>query len=206
MRKKRTLLICAVCALLALLALLAYKPASREPSYDGHPLSHWVGILGRIPPRLVGDQIDPYREAANAIDQIGVAGVPFLVKSIQGSPPRWKFQLYTWFARAHLPFANRLGDSMARASQLAEGSRLAFQVLGEKAMPALNDLCRLMNETNTPSTSYAAITALSRFGTNAVPALLAVGANTNHLFHIQAQFTAAQILNGHPPPAPFLDQ
>jgi hypothetical protein len=196
MRKKRTLLICAACALLALVALLAYNPTSGEPSYGGQPLSFWVAPLGEddiIPPAQ-------YKETTNAIDHIGAAALPFLVKWIQYEPSPLRVTLSDLFDRA--PFtSHRLSERImeTKAQRLADGTYFAFYVLGEKAMPAFDDLCRLMNNTNRPCTASAAITALSCFGTNAIPPLLAVGANTNHPFHIRAQSIASQILLRHSP-------
>jgi hypothetical protein len=200
-RKKRTLLICAACALLALIALMAYTSATAEPSYDGHPLNYWVAILGD--PSGLSSRRPDFDKATNAIDHIGAAALPFLVKWIRGFPPQWKVQLSKWTARPWLQFANRLCNaSIMRANRLYDGSGIAFQVLREKAMPAFDDLCRLMNETNTPLTSFAAMAALCCIGTNAIPPLLAVAANTNHPFHIQAQLSADIVSQRAPAPSP----
>src|SRR5262249_43615820 len=87
------------------------------------------------------------------------------------------------FPKARLPFANRLLYSISYRHELAIRTRGAFLILGEKGMPAFDDLCRLTNETNKPFTAFCAIVALQGFGTNSVPPLLAVAANTNHPFH-----------------------
>jgi hypothetical protein len=133
-RKKRTLLICAACALLAILAVFAYKPASREPSYDGHPLSYWVASLGRT-----GTPESDLEKATNAIDHIGVAAFPFLIKWIPYSTPNWRPTVGNWLRRRPFPFAQPMSVWIMepRAKQLDLGTRSAFRVLGERAVGPL---------------------------------------------------------------------
>ena len=193
MRKRRTLLICVIGAALAFVAFFAHNPTSGEPSFDGHPLSYWVASAGSEPPDLV-----QLWKATNAFNHIGTAALPFLLKWIQYEPSPLRVTLSDLFNRAPFKsyrFSERIMQT--KAQRLADGAYYAYYVLGLRAMPAFDDLCRLMNETNRPSTAYAAMMALSCFGTNAVPPLLAVGANTNYPFHVQAQSIASQIL--HPP-------
>jgi hypothetical protein len=133
------------------------------------------------------------------MNQIGVAALPFLVNWVDCDPPQWKRQLSVWASRARLPFADRPLYSISYHHELAIRTRYAFLVLGDKAIPAFDDLWRLANETNKPFTAFAAFTALQALGTNAVPPLLAFAANTNHPLHIQAQFIAGEIVRNHAP-------
>jgi hypothetical protein len=184
-RKKRVIL-CLIGAALALIALLAYNPTSGEPSYEGHPLSYWVAILGSSPPR--SDE----EKAKNAIDHIGAAALPFLVKWIQYNPPRWKRTVAYTLARTPLPLAHKLANRMI-GPRLVIGTHFAFAALGPRAMPAFDDLRHLMNDTNRPNTTTEAARALSCFGTNALPALLAVITNTNHPARVGALSAIAEM-------------
>jgi hypothetical protein len=172
MRKKRTLLICTTCALLAILALLAYKPPPREPSYDGHPLSYWVASVGRA------YDFHQYEKATNAFDHIGPAALPFLVKWVQYNPPRWRFALAAPLNFSRFQLAQDLSDLIANrnASYLAGGTFQAFQVLRERAMPAFDDMYRLMNQTNSLFREMG-LWNLSCLGPRALPPLLAVATN-----------------------------
>jgi hypothetical protein len=123
------------------IALLAYKRNSAEPAYGGHPLSFWVTPLGSNP--SPADEA----KARNAIDQIGAAAVPFLVKWIQFDPPRWKRTLAYGLTRTPLPLARNLARRLIDPRR-ANGTCIAFTVLGTRAMPACDDLCRLLNDTN----------------------------------------------------------
>src|SRR5262249_53176969 len=109
MRKKRTLLLCAACALLVILAFLAFMP-SHEPSYDGHPLSFWVAALATATPIGLDTPTprDQLRKATNAIDHIGVAALPFLMKWIQYEPAQWRLKLFYKLNAAPSPRARLL--------------------------------------------------------------------------------------------------
>ena len=163
---------------LAFVALVAYRRNPAEPSYGGHPLSYWVQGMGARD-ILEAEQYD---KTKNAIDHIGVAALPFLVRWLQYEPPEWRSRLSGWFSRTDFPLAGQLSDLIIqpRALQLAVGTPSAFQILGKRAAPALDDLCRLMNDTNSPYTANQAAETLASLGTNALPALLAVATNAQH--------------------------
>jgi hypothetical protein len=176
-RKRRILLLCLIGAALAVIALIAYKPTSHEPSYDGHPLSFWV--LTQVTATYDPDQP---AKATNAINHIGPAALPFLVKWIQYEPPGWRSTFGILLEETPFITVREFGDQIRQptAYRLAAATPYAFGILGKTAMPAFDDLCRLMNETNRPCTASQAALALSHLGTNAVPPLLAVVTNEHH--------------------------
>jgi hypothetical protein len=208
MRKKQALLLCTACALLAILALLAYKPAPREPIYDGHPLSDWVVALATDATPKEGAPAPTY-----AIDKIGPAAIPYLLKWTQYERPRWRQNLCTWLDRRAYTLTRELASMLAdkRADLLASGTSAAFNVLGPRAMPALDDLCRLMNDTNRPSTALRATGALAYLGTNALPQLEAAATNANYPINLAAldavrkirlrELAAVTLTNAPPPPS-----
>jgi hypothetical protein len=200
-RKKQTLLICAVCALLAFLALLPSTSTTTEPFYDGHPLSYWVANLS-----LHSVEDDWYEKATNAIDHIGVAALPFARKWIQYKPQQWRPRVGNWLnGTKHFPFARQLSSWILdpRPEQFSAGAYYVFPVLGKRALPALDDLCCLLNDTNRPTTSRKAASALGCLGTNALGPLLTVATNAQHPSRLEAIYAisvmpdlgdAAQIL------------
>jgi hypothetical protein len=186
MRKKRVLLICLIGAALAVIAVLVSNSHYGEPPYGGHPLNYWVLRLGTEP---VGPQgQEEMEQAQKAIDHIGVAALPFLVKWVQYDPPRWRVKLAASVTRSRFPFIRKLSDPIMnrRAARLANGTVGAFAVLRTRAMPALGELCHLMYQTNTPITSHFALFGLIQLGTNALPALLTVAANTESPVRLDA--------------------
>ena len=192
MRKKRTLLLCAACALLAILALLAYSSTTAEPSYDGHPLNYWVVRLNDSSPAAFAPGLGPtepeHDKATNAIDRIGVAALPFFLRWIQFEPALSKPVLGYWLFRTHLPFAQSIFDRLSgrRAGQLAAGTVSAFGLLGTRATPAMDELCRLMNQTNATFTCRRALAALSFLGPKALPPLLTVVTNEYSGLRVEA--------------------
>jgi hypothetical protein len=186
-RKKRVILLCLIGAVLALIALLAYTSTTAEPPYDGHPLSYWVLLLADPIPTPEFPNPD-HDNATKAIDHIGVAALPFLVKWIQQGPPRWRTALGTMVYRAPFPFAHGLSSRIIgeRNWKRAVGTCYAFEHLGKRAMPAFDDLCRLANDTNRAITASAAVTVLAYLGTNAVPPLVAVLTNPTHPARLEA--------------------
>lgn len=176
---------------LALIAFLAYRPSTREPSYNGHPLSYWITVLGY--PSSGGTlPIPDGREAINAVIEIGAAATPWLVKWIQFDPPRWKRTLASGLGRIPFAPAKRLAHRLTDPT-LANGTELAFTILGPRAMPAFDDLCRLMNNTNSPNRAIAAAKALACLGTNALPPLLAAVTNAHHPAHLVALDTISRM-------------
>lgn len=175
-RKRRTVLVCVACVGLALV-ILALNNHAPEPVYGGHRLSFWVEGLGiRSPPS--GDM----EGATNAIDHIGAASLPFLLRWIQYEPAEWQRKLCVPLDRLQYGWAHRLSGWLLRPRnlKLAFGSCTALHVLGPRAIPALEDLRRLMNETKAPMAAQRATAAMGDLGTNGLPDLLAVIENPLH--------------------------
>jgi hypothetical protein len=189
-RKKRVILLCVVVVVVALVVLLAYTSTIAEPFYNGHPLNYWVLLLSVTPAPVLGSAL-PNAEndkATNAINDIGTAAVPFLVKWIQFEPPPSKHAFGYWLSRTHFPFGQNIYDLVTRqrAARLASGAVSAFGILGTRATPALDELCRLMNQTNATFTCRRALAALSFLGPNSLPPLLTVVTNEYSGLRVEA--------------------
>lgn len=184
--KRRTLLLCGISVTLAFLVVLVNRRSPREPAYAGHPLSFWVAALVTRP--SLADQ----EKATNAILSIDTAALPFLLKWIQFDPPPWRRTLARQFARP--PFPHKLPALLVDPT-LANGTYLAFAILGTRAMPAFDDLCRLMNATNKPNVAIPATRALACLGTNALPPLIAVVTNSHGPARVVALEAIATIPN-----------
>ena len=183
MKKKRVVLICLVGAALALILCQLIQAIQRrsEPRYEGHPLSYWVTQLAA---RRHFEDINTAdrQKPREPIDHIGPAALPFLMKWIRYERPKWRTRLGNWLRQSRLPFKEQLSSRISEppSFQLAYGSCVAFTILGKRANPAFDELCRLLNETNSPQTSAAAASALGYLGTNALVPLLIVTTNAQH--------------------------
>lgn len=112
-------------------------PGEREPSYQGRRLSEWITSYNSHP----RDQ-----EAGDAIRQIGTDALPSLLRWIEYEEPGWRYRLLHWLdarpSGATNDFLRRLfeGPAVARARSAVMG----FEALGEKALPAVPDLARIL--------------------------------------------------------------
>jgi len=177
-QKRAIIALCAVCAAGALLLVLTQ---SKEPSYNAHRLSYWVRILGSTSSTEHERQM-----ASEAVDRIGASAAPFLVQWIQFRPTKWterQKKLADLICNARYDFALRIGRSMyyTNGELLANGATQAFRVLGTKAAPELDELCRIMNGPSAPTDPRTGMSSADRatyclvwLGTNALPALTAV--------------------------------
>jgi hypothetical protein len=128
-----------------------------------------------------------YQAATNAIDHIGVAALPFLVKWAYNDPPKWKSNLGVALYRIGLQSTAERMMTGARIERLANGTHECFRILGSRALPVVDDLgSSLVSGTNDPATSVILILGLRCFGTNALPALFTVATNETHTARWQA--------------------
>jgi HEAT repeat protein len=173
-QKKRVLLLCLITAGLALGLFFVRRP-SNEPSYNGHPLSFWVS-------GLVNFDNPEHSACPQAIDHIGVAALPFLLKWIKYEQPAWRRSLGIRILHSRLPGSRALAFHVVEPTsfQLGLGSGEAFGILGERASPAFDGLCRILNQTNAPQTSSRTALTLAVFGTKAIPPLMLVATNAHH--------------------------
>jgi len=180
-KKKTGLVVASVFAALAMGFFVWRGWGPKEPAYGGHRLNYWVGILGRPEQQL------EYQQATNAIDHIGVAALPFLVEWVHCETPTWRMFVGSVLYRIQTQWSGLLWERVMRSKkeQIADGTPVAFRVLGPRALPALDDLQRLM-DSDDPRTALVAISGLTTFGTNALPALLSVATNAHHSARWQA--------------------
>jgi hypothetical protein len=126
------------------------------------------------------------------VRNIGPAALPFLTRWIHYDPPQWRHTLVYWLFRTPLPFAQKLSERVTDPT-LANGTPIAFAVLGTQAMPAFDDLCRFMNDAKRPGAAMRAAMVLPVFGSNALAPLLAVVTNSSHPAQITALRTVLAI-------------
>lgn len=138
MKRRRIYLIILTCVASITLALLVW-PREREPEPEdnGASLSEWLD-------RAYSRQYDV--EFPKAIEHMGTNALPVLVRCVDYQMPSWKLwrceiaqRLPAVFKRSR-PVQWLLGD---KASRRANAAIVAFQILGSRATPALNDLRRL---------------------------------------------------------------
>ena len=176
-KRKRLLLVFAGVALLSVLSFW-FLNQNTEPTYDGRPLSEWIGdysdpLVGTSPRAKAAEAILKAK-AAEAIRAIGTNGLPCLLNWISYEPGPWRDPIGS--------LAERLPDSITGGSPLyrltfpagvrrAAHAATAFRVLGPMAAPAIPELARLLAITNSTSSSQRALCALFCLGPAAVPAI-----------------------------------
>jgi hypothetical protein len=180
MRKRWKWLILVGCAALVCILTLTFR-RNHEPSYNGRTLSEWVAIYGGS----VGDASNiaspaDRQLAANAIRNIGINALPYLLDWMDATtswheiaahfaerPPAWIIQHspLVW-----VPGADALQVRTADAT-------VAFGALGAIGAPAIPELTRRANLTNTPSRREAAILALSFLEPSVAPHIKTIISN-----------------------------
>src|SRR5271169_5495899 len=104
-RGRRVLLILLACGLVVVLFVLVW-PREREPEYKGRPLSKWIASYTAKYP----DESSPeYREAAEAVRQIGTNAIPCLLKWLTHENPTWGGRALVLAGELVYPLSQGLG-------------------------------------------------------------------------------------------------
>src|SRR5688572_3500398 len=136
---------------------------TREPSYEGKPLSYWLERAGSG-----NHDRETAETATHAVKQIGPRAVPSLLKLLYEENPFW----HEWVDK--VPGLKDLSadDAAARANQTAIRG---FAILGDDAQSALPYLARMLAQTGT---TERAAWALANIGTIGEPLLLSAVTNS----------------------------
>jgi len=127
---------------------LGFRPA-REPEYEGKKLSQWVDRYGESFARI-GSNLPPLED--DPIYRIGTNGIPFLLKWLQYEQPAWKRSLYHAVNFA-LDKVNPDWEITDRWERRANGSGIAFYILGPAGSGVVPELIRLARDPTTPPES-----------------------------------------------------
>jgi HEAT repeat protein len=116
-------------------------------------------------------------EAEAAIQAIGTNAIPLLLKWIHAEQTSGNRRLHAainMLPRKLGPSAFSYLHSLAtpQDQKRAFAAIVAFSVLGSRATPAIPELTRLVNDTNSMQTARYATIALAWIGTNALPSLV----------------------------------
>jgi len=128
--------------------VLLSKP-EREPEYEGKKLSQWVDRYGESFARI-GSNLPPLED--DPIYRIGTNGIPFLLKWLQYEQPAWKRSLYHAVNFA-LDKVNPDWEITDRWERRANGSGIAFYILGPAGSGVVPELIRLARDPTTPPES-----------------------------------------------------
>jgi HEAT repeat protein len=132
MKKTFPIILAAVVVVIALFTI-SCNSRSRQPVYDGKPLSAWIADLNYEKPDAVRAQ------AQKAIRQIGTDSLPFLIKEMRTLGNLWGKMGATNF------------DNSDGLTDRNVNLREAFATLGPIAKPAIPELVYLLNS----ATNYA---------------------------------------------------
>ena len=144
-----------------------------EPYYDGRRLSTWIELYdnGGSPTEA------HYERPVRAIRYIGTNSLPFLLKWLDYEPTvrrsdvgEFPENFHEWIGETCPGPWLLLGQ---QAGERAYNAMEAFAVLGPLARPAIPELIRRINLTNSPFKRDFAMFALTSLGADAVPALSA---------------------------------
>lgn len=141
---------------------------SREPRYQGKPLSTWLRVLeSGIEDQDEGRMI----EARQAITAMGTNALPCLIKKLGTRDPVWKTAL------GDLLDKQSVVDWRPRMAELEQyAASQAFEILGETAAPAIPQLAALLPQ---PHAAPVAVMALANIGPPALPVLREALTNRN---------------------------
>lgn len=195
MTSRQRLRLCSAFSALVLVLVLAIVWAfhSREPVYQGKPLSFWM--LANARP-IVKGQPDP----AAALSAIGSNAVPFLLKWAEQKPFTWQKQLRPYrdksaILRKIIPYWATGIDKQNRALAALE----AIPSLGPAGRPAIPRLTILANNETDNSVGQLATTALAKL--EAFPALITVATNQNAKARLNAIHYLGQLRDAAAVPA-----
>ena len=167
MRRRRVIVLVAALIAFAILTLLLWPDTSGEPRYKGRKLSDWVVSYP-----------EAAREADPAVQAIGTNAIPWLLRWIQYEPSPARRKAYGVYRVLPGWLQNsQLGVSLlnARSGILCTMSPLAFGALGTNSAPAVLELLRLSQGTNTAS--LMAEFALSYMRETGLSAMLTIMTN-----------------------------
>lgn len=153
------------CGLVILSASVAVA-AQQEPSYNGRPLSEWLGDI-RLELRISGPE--PYQQAIRAI---GTNSIPTLLKWISYERSGSQQSSQTGEPVEHPRPKHNLNPEA-----LAERTLYAFRALGAVARPAIPELTRLARASSDPERAQRCTASLADIGPEAIPSLLSLATN-----------------------------
>jgi hypothetical protein len=188
MRRPKAILSLIAFAALALVLLYSLiRERGEGPLYNGHRLSEWVEVFGRLELGMVqvvepaGGDLSIYSSANKAITQAGTNAFPYLLKWIQFPGTPWRFRIPGLLRR--VIYSNRkLEDLAVSHNELRKrGAIDAFQLLKTKVTPAtIEELMRLLNVKKESDTAETAIIVLLELGAAGIPPLAKVLENPPH--------------------------
>jgi hypothetical protein len=179
MRKKKLMIAIAGVFVVTVLLIGVAFLALMEPTVDGYPASHWVGLFAARPP--APDQ------AKTALEKLGPkAAAPYLVKAIGWETNRtvgWQ----NWYSRIYSSVPGSLRQRLPapaakkQPQEIQQARMSASYCLGglagknaEWAKYSLPGLADLLRRTNAEIRFTASI-ALTGFGSNAAPIVPVIG-------------------------------
>ena len=171
MWKRRKLLLVLAGWGMCLTALTAWFIRPREPQYQGHPLSYWLGADTSV--ATLSDSA-----ARDALHHCGPEVLPCLITLISREPPAWELPLRRAMQNCSSPAWTRWRQTRTQRTDAQVAAGLyGFDILGEAASPAIPELGRLAVAPCREMRSYRAIEALCFIGPRSVPTLLSVATN-----------------------------
>jgi len=147
----------------------AVLAAEEEPSYHGRTLTQWTRDIDPHMPVLVGQEPDAWA----AIGHMGTNAIPTLLR---------------WMAEKDPPEPQKPNLAPCYTLSRSKRAKLAFNILGATARPALPELTRLALTTRDPERAETCVDALACIGPEALPSFIEILGSANY----RARFSALE--------------
>ncbi len=190
MQKNRRGFILAVAVIVVVGSAIALFLESREPVYQGKPLSFWLrayhipSFSGATPtPSAPGEPSSG--DADKAVQAMGTNAIPALLRRLQYNEPSWKASLRDDMAR----WIPSLRNQYQYGNEKNHQAMLAFSALGSNAAPCVPQLIALYDEHPDPFLRQyipAVLASIGPAARQAVPILLRAVTLTNNAIRVNS--------------------
>jgi hypothetical protein len=148
-----------VVLVVAAIGVLLYFSRTKEPSFQGRGLSHWLSDIENA-------RDDREAESAkNAVRQIGTNAIPYLLGMMRAEDSKLKETFITLLARLHISTV-RIADASGKHLR----ALLGFHALGPRASSAIPELKALVDNPKTVHFAALALAEISPDGMEAATA------------------------------------
>jgi len=186
--RTKVFLLTAAAAACVVLLIITFSGAQVEPTYDGCTLSQWLEVQDQCAFAKSADVITRSNQAVQAIRAIGTNGIPFALGWLSYEPSKWNDKLQSMALRT--PFSDHQKHLIFR--MLSDGERRSgyaisyFWTLSSNGNDAIPALAQMARRTNAEWPSHRAMCCLALIGSNALPAVTEILAETNSAIRASA--------------------
>ena len=179
---KRVKIVLAVLAAALVGVTTWHLPRTREPIYQGKPLSSWL---------LAYREDSTGKEEEEAVLEAGTNAIPTLLRMLRAKDSPLKIRLMSLLQKQKV-----FKIEYTPAAKWKTGALRGFEILRGKAQSAVPTLVEIANQDNSPECQHIAVWALCAIGPPAkaaVPSLLKLATNSDENIRLCAIFALDSI-------------